>query len=66
MSAGLSQELTADLARAWNFMLSEKDNLDRALHDRQAAEDRAEKARLAIQKHGDLIQNLLKVGKSTP
>jgi hypothetical protein len=64
MSAGLSQELTADLARAWNFMLSEKDNLDRALRDGQAAEDRAEKARLAIQKQGDLIASLLKAGQS--
>jgi hypothetical protein len=55
----MTHELTVELAREWNYQLSEHDNLKRALRDKQAAEDRAEKARLAIQRHFDNITRLL-------
>lgn len=51
-------ELTPQLAQAWAFMLSEQDALKRALSDIEAAKSRADKHRLAIQKHGDTINQL--------
>ena len=53
-------DLTPELAREWNFMLSEQDGLKRALKDIEVAKARADKHRLAIQRHGDTIAQLCK------
>jgi ribosome recycling factor len=62
----MTHELTVELAREWNYQLAEHDNLKRALKDKQAAEDRAEKARLAIQRHFDNITRLLQENDDVP
>jgi hypothetical protein len=51
-------DLTPELAREWQLMLVAQDELKRALRDESAAKSRADKHRLAIQKHGDTINQL--------
>ena len=51
-------DLSPEIARAWAFMLSEKDAYERAMKDVEAAKQRAIKHLAAVRLHSDAIKAL--------